>query len=50
MGRTGLRICDRCRALESVGDAFDRPCKICGFPGPDLRATRDADPIAAPPQ
>ncbi|HET6398961.1 MAG TPA: hypothetical protein VFH47_05350 [Candidatus Thermoplasmatota archaeon] len=39
MGRTGLRICDRCRALEKVGDDVTRPCKACGYPGPDRRAS-----------
>jgi hypothetical protein len=46
MGATGLRICERCRALERVGADRLRLCRICGYPGPDKRVRQD--PIPAP--
>jgi len=41
MGRTGLRICRRCRALEMVGDDLQRPCRICGFQPEVVPAPQD---------
>ncbi len=47
MGATGLRICDRCHALEKLPPGPPPSCKICGFPGLDKRAARGS--ILVPP-